>query len=436
MDPLSITTGVITLATLAKQVTNVLAGIRQDWDSLPGRIHALNNEIQDFSVVLHQIVIAVEERKVSCWNDNDESTLPRLLTRGETALVDLKGILESLLSTGVRKREAIPRVRLWRREQGRIAALQNDVKQVKSSMNLLLGASNSYVSHYRRVLHQILTSTVHRREMMHVRLQLEELSLKVSDYVEATTPGSELPTDFIKALLEQHHAAVSESVSQKYSHVDERLDRVEALLLSQSSQMHASQVSQVGPLYNASTPPTRRRPVRPVSPASASRIQENSAAVRVRLRQMRASCHATCHCSCHSVQDKKSPSFMNRMLGQLFIGYSGLPFLSSKCDSSACVRGQIPTVNAEYWFPLGFCWSQIVRLHLTYEANTGPSFQLSTLRRVSDSAQCVHFALNGNIDGLKSLFSQGVASPRDVSSTRGYSLLRVSGSYFCCENLD
>ena len=66
MDPLSITTGVITLATLAKQVTNVLAGIRQDWDSLPGRIHALNNEIQDFSVVLHQIVIAVEERKVSC----------------------------------------------------------------------------------------------------------------------------------------------------------------------------------------------------------------------------------------------------------------------------------------------------------------------------------------------------------------------------------
>lgn len=261
--------------------------------------------------------------------------------------------------------------------------------------------------------------------MIHVRLQLEELSLKVSDYAEATSPGSELPTDFIKALLAQHHAAVSESVRQEYSHVDERLDRVEALLVSQSSQMHASQVSQVGPLYNTLAPPARRRPVRPVSPASASRIQENSTAVRVRLRQTRASCQANCDCSCHSVRDAKTPSFMDRMLGQFFIGYSGLPFLGSKCDSLSCLREQTPTVNAEYWFPLGFCWSQIVRLHLTYQANTGPSFQLSTLRRVSDSSQCVHFALNGNIDGLKSLFSEGMASPRDVSSTRGYSLLRV-----------
>lgn len=265
--------------------------------------------------------------------------------------------------------------------------------------------------------------------MMQVRLQLEELSLKVSDYAEATSSGPELPTGFIKALLEQHHTVVSESVRHKYSHVDERLDRVEALLLSQSSEMHASQVSQVGPLYNAATPPTRRRPVRPVSPASASRIQENSAAVRVRLRQTRASCWATCNCSCHSIRNTKSPSFMDRMLGQIFVGYSGLPLLSSKCDSETCIRGQIPTVDAEYWFPLGFCWSQIVRLHLTYQANTGPSFQLSTLRRVSDGSQCVHFALNGNIDGLKNLFSQGVASPRDVSSTRGYSLLRVGACY-------
>ena len=49
---------------------------------------------------------------------------------------------------------------------------------------------------------------------------------------------------------------------------------------------------------------------------------------------------------------------------------------------------------------------------------------LSTLRQVPDSAQCVAFALEGNTEGLKTLFRQGLASPRDVSSTRGYSLLR------------
>ena len=48
------------------------------------------------------------------------------------------------------------------------------------------------------------------------------------------------------------------------------------------------------------------------------------------------------------------------------------------------------------------------------------------LRRVPDSAACVNFALTGNIDGLKDLFKRGLASPKDVSSTRGYSILRVS----------
>ncbi|KAL8647736.1 MAG: hypothetical protein Q9226_006311 [Calogaya cf. arnoldii] len=46
------------------------------------------------------------------------------------------------------------------------------------------------------------------------------------------------------------------------------------------------------------------------------------------------------------------------------------------------------------------------------------------LRRVPDSAPCVKFALDGNIDGLKDLFKRGLASPKDVSSTRGYSILR------------
>lgn len=56
----------------------------------------------------------------------------------------------------------------------------------------------------------------------------------------------------------------------------------------------------------------------------------------------------------------------------------------------------------------------------------GPQLQLAPPRRVSDRAQSIAFAMAGNIDGLKSLFSSGLASPRDESHTRCYSLLRVS----------
>ncbi|KAG0155365.1 hypothetical protein PDIDSM_940 [Penicillium digitatum] len=53
-------------------------------------------------------------------------------------------------------------------------------------------------------------------------------------------------------------------------------------------------------------------------------------------------------------------------------------------------------------------------------------------------AACVSFALNGNVDGLKYLFSRGLASPNDVSTSRGYSVLRwalYGKQYETCEFL-
>ncbi len=58
----------------------------------------------------------------------------------------------------------------------------------------------------------------------------------------------------------------------------------------------------------------------------------------------------------------------------------------------------------------------------------GPQLQLATPRRVPDTAQSISFALTGNIDSLKYLFSQGLAFPRDVGDSRGFSLMRVSAS--------
>lgn len=55
MDPLSLTASIVAVTTVAVQVTKVLSSLHKDWDSLPGRVHALNNEIQDFTVVLNQV---------------------------------------------------------------------------------------------------------------------------------------------------------------------------------------------------------------------------------------------------------------------------------------------------------------------------------------------------------------------------------------------
>ncbi len=148
--------------------------------------------------------------------------------------------------------------------------------------------------------------------------------------------------------------------------------------------------------------------------------------VAISVSQHTSACPMTCVCSCHTQAKAPAPAFIDRVLGQLFVGTAGIPSLSTKCSHQACKSSRAPRVSVEYWFPLGVFWSQIVRLQVGYHASMGPQFSLRSLRRVPDSAQCVHYAMHGNIEGLKDLFRRDLASPWDVSSTRGYTLSRVS----------
>ncbi|KAG8159243.1 hypothetical protein KVR01_010904 [Diaporthe batatas] len=260
--------------------------------------------------------------------------------------------------------------------------------------------------------------------MMRIRLELERIAspaVQLEEPERNITLGND---QTFKDVLHTHEQNFSKTLFEQDLRVEERLSRVEALLKAQTTQMQVSQVSQMGSLYDVSPPAYRKRATLPMSPISEEHLRMRSEAVGVRLRQTQYSCRPKCPCACHTQQRSVSPSFMKQALGQLFVGYAGLPVLGNKCDALTCERSQIPSINVEYWFPLGFCWSQIIRLQFAYQTNIGPSFQISTLRRVPDSAQSVSFSLSGNIDGLKRLLSQGLASPRDVSSTRGYSLLR------------
>lgn len=60
-----------------------------------------------------------------------------------------------------------------------------------------------------------------------------------------------------------------------------------------------------------------------------------------------------------------------------------------------------------------------MRMQIGYQSSIGTTMQLDTLRRMPDTAQCVNYALQGDIEGLRYLFSDSLASPRDVSATRG-----------------
>ncbi|KAJ6788207.1 hypothetical protein PWT90_02172 [Aphanocladium album] len=322
MDPLSLTASIIAVTTVAVEVGKVLASLHEDWESLPGRVHALNNEIQDFRVVLNQVSIAVQERKLTSLDGHGDSTLPAVLGRGEQTLLEIKVVLDKIIaSSGSRKRDAIQRVLLWRKEQGRFAILQEVIKEAKSSLNVILGASNSF---------KISGPATGRDEPI-------------------------VPSSFIEAILQEQNNTFTQSLSQRYSQVDERLDRVEALIRAQSTAMHASQREQIGPLYSAVAPLARRNAPRAISPASVTRIRRNSTSVRVRLRQAHASV----------IQAAPAPATP-----------SGARGLHPSWIISSCLR-------RKFW---------------SISSTEHPSAGIG--------------------------FFTGLASPRDVSTTRVYSLLR------------
>jgi len=145
-DPLSLTASVVAVATVAAQIAGALAELRRLCKQLPGRLHALSNEVSDIEVVLFQVDKVIEERSSSPipTAETDHTTIPQLLKNAEAKLNELKSIIDSLAVSSRRNNVAIFRAGLWRKEQSRVQALQEDIKAIKSSLNVILGASNSY----------------------------------------------------------------------------------------------------------------------------------------------------------------------------------------------------------------------------------------------------------------------------------------------------
>lgn len=244
---------------------------------------------------------------------------------------------------------------------------------------------------------------------MHLRLEVESIPI-------VATQSS------------HNQLAFYDNLMDNLTGIDDRIGRVENMLRQQIHQVHDAQLTQFGSLTSKSGPRT-------LSPASADR--QHLGGFSVRVAPFATTCRTGCACACHSQQRAASPRLLNRVFGQLFVGYTGLPYLSPKCDNQVCGKSRASRVSVEFWFPRAIS-STILKIQAGYQASTGTLFQLQTLRSVPDGAACVNFALSGNINGLKHLFANGLASPRDVSVTRGYTLLRwalYGKQYATCEFL-
>ncbi|KAL9090460.1 MAG: hypothetical protein Q9159_001990 [Coniocarpon cinnabarinum] len=385
MDPLSITSSAIAIISLVESVRQRVTQLRQLHHELPGRLHAIHNEVADFEVVLRQVLKSITDGDATAVASSRGRDLFDLLDRATPVLHALKTVVEQISINCAADRHFLFRANAWREKQETLQFLQNDILRIKSSLNVILGAAAS-------------------QDVARVQLSLEAISID-------TSASAKKQDEYGLAILESQRS------------VQDRIDKVEGMLQEQSERFFENLAAYYPSWPDRALAYRRRHSPPPTSP-SPPKSRNNLDTTNLRLMSSVSMCRKSCHCSCHVRKGSIMPRFTDRVLGRLFVDYAGIPLLGSQCDTNDCQTHKQSSATVEYWFPLGWFWSNILQFEMSYRTNMGPQFQLRTLRRVPDDAACVNFALNGNINGLRDLFSRGLASPQDVSETRGYSVLR------------
>lgn len=234
-----------------------------------------------------------------------------------------------------------------------------------------------------------------RQDLHHVILELRRVTF--------LTSISEQTQESISQGSGDHQLALTTHMDQQHQDLSDRLDALGKLILN-------------GHLQDSS----RRDQI-----SIPSEEGTNTQTLRI-LTSHRIPCRSWCPCTCHSKRklNLPAPGLIENVLGRMFVGYSGLPVFNKPCDFRGCRDRQNATATIEYWFPWWIV-SMNSKFCLTYLPWTGPQCHLSTTRRIPDDSQAIAFAMQGNTDGLKYLFSQRLVGPRDVSDSRGFSLMRV-----------
>lgn len=375
MDPISLTASVIALASAAAQISQAISRLRH-FGEVPGKIYVLKNEVSDLEVVLRHVGQALEEKSLA--PDTAHGSLEQIIARTKGHLADLAKALERVANAWKgSKVKVISKSTIWLKEKELFQTFRDDIGSVKATLNLILGTANS-------------------QHLQHIILELQKVSV--------LTTKSGQANEFTHQGLTDNYLGMSIRMDQQHQVLRDRIDALGKLFLAQH-------------LGDAEIPSSDQI-------SSLSETGANAQTVRV-VTSLHDPCRSWCPCACHTKRKLKlaAPGLMEGLLGRMFIGYSGLPLSKEPCDFRGCQDRQHATATVEYWFPSWFV-SMNLRLHLTCLPRSGPEFQLSTTQRVADDSQSITFAMEGNIEGLKHLFTQGLAGPRDVSDSRGYTLMR------------
>ena len=153
--------------------------------------------------------------------------------------------------------------------------------------------------------------------------------------------------------------------------------------------------------------------------------RRHQAVVGLKVQQLTiAECRRSCPCQCHMRKQWRSYQLFDRILGNLFVGYSRPPNVALKCDLESCGRQTRSLVTVIYAFPQ-WLLRQVLSAVLISSRRNGIVVSLKTLRPRSSSDVFWDYIVQGDVDRVKTLFDRGEASPFDIGARTQIDPLRV-----------
>jgi hypothetical protein len=139
-DPLSLTASVIAVATLAAKTASTISTLRAI-NQLPGRLHAICNEVADLELVLRHIALVLSDRSISRSGERADALL-EVINKAEHKLDQLDNVVKRVKATCVGNGMFFVRAKAWILEKPRLQVLQEDLRTIKANLNIMLGATH------------------------------------------------------------------------------------------------------------------------------------------------------------------------------------------------------------------------------------------------------------------------------------------------------
>ncbi|KAK6500916.1 hypothetical protein TWF506_003675 [Arthrobotrys conoides] len=398
MDPLSVTASIIAIVTAAVQVSNGLAKLVA-LKGAPEIVMALQNEVSDLRLVVHSCESILDKhvslggQQGSVWGLPPELVcVKELLDRATVELKDICLVVETKLVDGKGNFNKIS----YLREQSKLVKAKDGLRDIRMEIANGIGLMNSASS-------------------FRIEARIEELNLSLQQS--------------IQYLAYQNRNGQSQIMSSQYS-LHKRIGDLQA-----TTQSTALSVNSIGQLQLI---PTKNAPMIGDTPHATSpqrtyqynnsitHYQQNSVAIPLKISSG-SPCNPLCKCVCHRRRNIQTPSILSKLIGNIFVGYNGIPSISPSCTIRNCNRAKGGNMRLQYAFPK---WLLTKMLSMEVRASQCPEVLIKTwnvrhhanTKRDENPFQMV---VDVDIEGLQRLFQEGKASVRDIDSDGGCGLLHV-----------